>query len=108
MWLQGRSPRARRALLERVEDDNWFFDTELLYQAERSRLAIHEVPVRWVDDPDSRVQIVATAREDLRGIRRLRRAAKDARRPAGRERTDGKTPHAATADARFDLASHGV
>ncbi len=95
-------------LLERVEDENWFFDTELLYQAERSRLAIHEVPVRWVDDPDSRVQIVATAREDLRGIRRLRRAAKGAgARPSANGQTV-KTPHAATADARFDLASHGV
>jgi glycosyltransferase involved in cell wall biosynthesis len=64
-------------LLERVEDDAWFFDTELLYRAERSKLAIHEVPVRWVDDPDSRVEILATAREDLREIRRLRRAGDD-------------------------------
>jgi glycosyltransferase involved in cell wall biosynthesis len=95
-------------LLERVEDENWFFDTELLYQAERSRLAIHEVPVRWVDDADSRVQIVATAREDLRGIRRLRRAAKrDGAGPATIRQT-AKTPRAATADARFDLAGHGV
>jgi glycosyltransferase involved in cell wall biosynthesis len=62
-------------LLARVEDDSWFFDTELLYCAERCKLSIHEVPVRWVDDPDSRVDIFATAREDLRGIRRLRRAA---------------------------------
>jgi glycosyltransferase involved in cell wall biosynthesis len=61
-------------LLGRVEDNSWFFDTELLYRAERSKLSIHEIPVRWVDDPDSRVDIVATAREDLRGIRRLRRA----------------------------------
>ena len=95
-------------LLEHVEDEGWFFDTELLYQAERSRLAIHEVPVRWVDDADSRVQILATAREDLRGIRRLRHAAKGAgARP--RASADGaKTEHAATPDARFDLASHGV
>jgi glycosyltransferase involved in cell wall biosynthesis len=64
-------------LLGRVEDNSWFFDTELLYQAERCELSIHEVPVRWVDDPDSRVDIVATAREDLRGIRRLRRTARD-------------------------------
>jgi glycosyltransferase involved in cell wall biosynthesis len=95
-------------LLERVEDENWFFDTELLYQAERSRLAIHEVPVRWVDDPDSRVQIVATAREDLRGIRRLRRAAKDVSAQPGANRQGAKAPQAATADARFDLAGHGV
>jgi glycosyltransferase involved in cell wall biosynthesis len=65
---------AIQALLDDVEDDGWFFDTELLYLAQRRTLAIHEVPVRWVDDADSRVDIVATAREDLRGIMRLRRA----------------------------------
>ena len=37
-------------LLDLVQDDSWFFDTELLYHARRSRLAIHEVPVRWVED----------------------------------------------------------
>jgi glycosyltransferase involved in cell wall biosynthesis len=62
-----------QALLEDVEDEAWFFDTELLYRAQRSKFAIHEVPVRWVDDPDSRVDILATARADLAGIRRLRR-----------------------------------
>jgi hypothetical protein len=61
-------------LLERIEDESWFFDTELLYLAQRARLAIHEVPVRWVDDPDSSVDILATAREDLRGVMRLRAA----------------------------------
>ena len=63
-------------LLPRVLDDNWFFDTELLYLAQREGLSIHEVPVRWVDDPDSRVRIAATALEDLRGVRRLRAAAR--------------------------------
>src|ERR1700761_2867816 len=60
-----------KALLPRVEDQAWFFDTELLVLAERSGLRIHEVPVDWVDDPDSRVEIVHTAVEDLRGIARL-------------------------------------
>jgi glycosyltransferase involved in cell wall biosynthesis len=69
-------------LLTRVQDDAWFFDTELLYLAQRSRLSIHEVPVRWVEDTDSRVAIVATALEDLRGIRRLRRARRAAERTA--------------------------
>jgi glycosyltransferase involved in cell wall biosynthesis len=65
-------------LLEEVRDGGWFFDTELLYLAQRRRLSIHEVPVRWIDDPDSRVAIVHTAVEDLRGIARLRREARAA------------------------------
>ena len=60
-----------QALLPLVEDDTWFFDTELLVLAERSGLRIHEVPVDWVDDPDSRVDVLRTALDDLRGIRRL-------------------------------------
>ena len=58
-------------LLPLVQDDTWFFDTELLVLAERAGLRIHEVPVDWVDDPDSRVDILRTALDDLRGIRRL-------------------------------------
>jgi putative flippase GtrA len=61
-------------LLPLVEDTGWFFDTELLVLAERSGLRIHEVPVDWVDDPDSRVDLVATAVADLRGIARIGRA----------------------------------
>ncbi|TYB35137.1 glycosyltransferase [Micromonospora sp. AP08] len=61
-------------LLPLVQDTGWFFDTELLVLAQRSGLRIHEVPVDWVDDPDSRVDIVATAMADLRGIGRLGRA----------------------------------
>ncbi len=63
-----------RALLPYVEDTGWFFDTELLVLAERSGLRIAEVPVDWVDDDDSRVDIVATALADLRGVLRVGRA----------------------------------
>ena len=62
---------AARALLPLVRDGEWFFDTELLVLAERAGLRIHEVPVDWVDDPDSRVDLVATALADLRGVARL-------------------------------------
>ena len=60
-----------RSLLPDVVNRNWFFDTELLVRAERAGLRIHELPVDWTDDPDSRVDIVATAIEDLRGVWRL-------------------------------------
>ena len=61
-------------LLPLVEDTAWFFDTELLVLAERSGLRIHEVPVDWVDDPDSRVDVVATAVADLKGVARVGKA----------------------------------
>ena len=60
-----------RDLLADVRDHGWFFDTELLVLAQRRGLRIHEVPVDWIEDPDSRVAIVATAVEDLRGVARL-------------------------------------
>lgn len=62
-----------QALLPHVEDDAWFFDTELLLLAQRSGLRIHEVPVDWIDDPDSRVDVWRTARDDLRGMARVGR-----------------------------------
>jgi glycosyltransferase involved in cell wall biosynthesis len=65
-----RSDAARR-LLPEVEDQGWFFDTELLVCAQRHGMRIHQVPVDWVDDPDSRVDIVSTALTDLRGVARL-------------------------------------
>ena len=61
-------------LLPLVRDTGWFFDTELLVLAQRIGLRIHEVPVDWVDDPDSRVDIMPTAIADLRGVLRLGRA----------------------------------
>jgi len=65
--------QAARRLLPLVDNQEWFFDTELLVQAQRAGLRIYEVPVDWTDDPDSRVDIVATAMEDLRGVWRLSR-----------------------------------
>ncbi|MEV6251909.1 bifunctional glycosyltransferase family 2/GtrA family protein [Nocardia sp. NPDC051911] len=81
-----------RRLLPLVHDGEWFFDTELLVLAERAGLRIHEVPVDWIDDPDSRVDIIDTARKDLLGIWRLGRALatgalplEELRRSVGRE-----------------------
>src|SRR5436189_83892 len=62
-----------RLLVPMIEDEAWFFDTELLVLAEHNGVRIHEVPVDWTDDPDSRVDVVDTAREDLRGVWRMMR-----------------------------------
>jgi len=62
---------AARQLLPLTTDRGWFFDTELLVLAERAGLRIHEVPVDWIDDADSRVSVISTALADLRGIIRL-------------------------------------
>src|SRR4051794_37126857 len=80
-------------LLPLVEDTGWFFDTELLVLAERSGLRIHEVPVDWVDAPDSRVDIVRTAKADLAGIVRMLRAFSSGRLPVAELRAQiGRQP----------------
>ncbi len=62
-----------RRLLPAIQDDEWFFDTELLLLARHNGLRVHEVPVDWVDDADSRVDVVRTARADLAGVVRMAR-----------------------------------
>jgi glycosyltransferase involved in cell wall biosynthesis len=71
-------------LLPDVENDGWFFDTELLLLAAERGERISEVPVTWVEDRHSSVRILATAMEDLRGLGRVarqRRARRVSRRP---------------------------
>jgi glycosyltransferase involved in cell wall biosynthesis len=60
-----------KLLVPAVEDQAWFFDTELLLLAEYNGLRVHEVPVDWVDDPDSRVDVRSTALADLAGVWRM-------------------------------------
>ncbi|MBM3925024.1 MAG: glycosyltransferase family 2 protein [SAR202 cluster bacterium] len=66
------SRRAARALVPLIQNNHWFFDTELLIIASKRGFKIKEVPVEWVDDPDSRVKVVKTAWEDIKGLLRLR------------------------------------
>jgi len=91
---------AAQRLLPLVEDNEWFFDTELLVTAERLGLRIGEVPVDWVDDPDSRVAIVTTAADDLRGVWRMM-----VRRPRGLRRVRSNE---VTADQLLRFAGVGV
>ena len=66
------SQSAAQKLLPKVQDNAFFFDTELLLIAQKRGMSIHEVPVTWKDDPDSRVRLITTIMEDLRGLMRLR------------------------------------
>ncbi|MER5462443.1 bifunctional glycosyltransferase family 2/GtrA family protein [Streptomyces sp. NPDC002668] len=96
-------------LLPLVKDDGWFFDTELLVIAERAGLRIHEVPVDWVDDPDSRVDIVSTALTDLRGIARIGRALARGSLPlAGLRRSSGSEPPGNLATQLVHFAAVGA
>jgi putative flippase GtrA len=94
-------------LLPLVEDDEWFFDTELLVTAERLGVRISETPVEWTDDPNSSVEIVATAADDLRGIWRIAHGRTLEPAPAEREAAaaDGAP---ATADQLLSFAGVGV
>lgn len=65
------------ALLPSLRDDSWFFDTELLLVAEHNGLRIHEVPVDWIEDVDTRVNVTSTVLDDLRGLYRVARAKAD-------------------------------
>jgi glycosyltransferase involved in cell wall biosynthesis len=95
-----------QALLPLIEDERCFFDTELLYLAQRNAYSIREVPVGWVDDTDSRARTPRSAIDDLKGIARLRRRTRE-----GRDRLDARTGAAPTADtpeaARLEVRAPG-
>jgi len=81
------SRSAVQALVPLIENRMWFFDTELLVLAHRAGFRICELPVRWDEDPDTKVKIISTAAEDIRGLLRMRfgrgrNALKSGRRPA--------------------------
>ncbi len=67
------SQEAARALVPLVQDTQWFWDSELLWVAQANGYRMREVPVHWDEDPDTRVRIIKTAREDIQGIWRLKR-----------------------------------
>jgi putative flippase GtrA len=102
-----RSDAARR-LLPLVEDNDWFFDTELLVLAEHNGLRIYEVPVDWVDDPDSRVDVVATAKADLRGVWRLSRRLARQEASLPRSAVEPTTPEPDLASQLVRFSSIGV
>jgi putative flippase GtrA len=101
--------RRERALelLPLVEDDAWFFDTELLVTAERLGMRITELPVDWVDDPDSRVHLLSTAAEDLKGVWRISHGSA-LRQVRHLRRAAGPLSDQATADQLLSFAGVGL
>ncbi|MCP5046466.1 MAG: glycosyltransferase [bacterium] len=76
-----------------IEDDEWFFDTELLYLAHRNGYKVKELPVRWIEDTDSRVKITRTAWLDIKGVFRMRKYNKLGKTIIKKEnKTEPKTP----------------
>lgn len=63
--------RTVQELIPRIVDNEWFFDTELLINAEKSGYRIYEEPVTWIDNPGSTVRVMKTAQGDLYGLKRL-------------------------------------
>ncbi|MFQ5380472.1 MAG: glycosyltransferase [Dehalococcoidia bacterium] len=64
--------KAVEAVVPEIENRMWFFDTEMLILAQKKGLRIRELPVRWVEDRDSKVNVLNTAAEDIRGLLRMR------------------------------------
>ena len=64
--------QAAHALLPQVKDDEWFFDTELLVCAQQAVMTMLKLPVRWVEDAVSTVDIPDTVKKDLKGMHRVR------------------------------------
>ncbi|HUF53640.1 MAG TPA: dolichyl-phosphate beta-glucosyltransferase [Dehalococcoidia bacterium] len=67
------SQEVARKVVPMIENDNWFWDTELLILAEKMGYRIKDVPVRWIEDTDTRVKIGGTIMEDVKGLIRMRR-----------------------------------
>ena len=98
-----------RDVLPLVKDESWFLDTELLVLSEHRGYRIADIPVRWIEDDDSRVKIVQTAWEDLKGIARLRRSLGSNGRTsainAGRRQSETPTDRLADVRSSFKATS---
>ncbi|MFQ5640412.1 MAG: dolichyl-phosphate beta-glucosyltransferase [bacterium] len=68
------SRQAVQTLVPLIENQGWFFDAELLLLADHHGFRVFEIPVKWIDDPDSRVKILQTVSEHFMGLLRMRLA----------------------------------
>lgn len=66
-----------KEVLPLVENEEWFFDTELLIIADKFGYKIKEIPVRWKESSDSRVKILSTVTNYIKNILRMKRKLRD-------------------------------
>lgn len=67
------SRNAIERTLDGVEDDAWFFNSEFLLRAYWNGCEMLEMPIAWVDDPDSKVDVRKVSAILLAGYWRLKR-----------------------------------
>ena len=61
-----------REIFNEMKTDGYMFDVEILYLAARKGIAVKQLPVRWRDDADSRLDLVRGNLKNLREILRIR------------------------------------
>ncbi|OQX85256.1 MAG: hypothetical protein B6D55_07655 [Candidatus Omnitrophica bacterium 4484_70.2] len=59
-------------LIPLIKNNNWFFDTELIFYAYRKNLKIREIPIRWKERKYGKVKLFPTIIGDIKGIMRLK------------------------------------
>jgi hypothetical protein len=72
------SKKAAHDLIPKIQDNHWFFDTELLFLAQKYNYKIKELPIRWTEKQNrrrkSKVKVIKTALSYLKEIRRLKKS----------------------------------
>ena len=69
-----RRDAAQRLVRESSKDNGWFYTIEFLLRAERDRMVIYDMPVRWQEDYNTTVKVWKTIKNYLVQIRRLQKA----------------------------------
>jgi hypothetical protein len=59
---------------DKIVDNKWFFDTELILLTAFNKRKIRQISVRWIDDYDSRVKLGSTIKEYLTAIIRVKKS----------------------------------
>ena len=68
-----------RQLFEIQKIDGYMFDVEILLLAERLGLPVREIPIRWRDDADSRLELLLGSVRNMRELWQIRRETRAAR-----------------------------